>query len=71
VHYLHHPHATGLFSDKIALMHMITETASFPYNLVSRYQKVKPFCDFNEARDDRVEVASARLYANLHLPQER
>jgi len=37
---------------------------------VSRYQKGKTNLDFTEARD-RVAVASAWLYASLHLAPDR
>jgi len=39
---------------------------------VSRHQKGKTILDFNEVRDDGVEVASAGPYANhLHLTPDR
>jgi len=39
---------------------------------VSQNQKRKTNLDFNEATDDRVIMASARLYANhLHLTPDR
>jgi len=39
---------------------------------VSRHQKARTILDFNEARDDRVAVASAGPYTNhLHLTPNR
>jgi len=39
---------------------------------ISRYQKAETILDFNEARDDRVAVASAGPYANyLHFAPDR
>jgi len=58
----------------IACIFNVRQTGSYPSNnlfsrttWVSWHQKGKTSLDFNEARDDGMEVASAGLYANqLH-----
>jgi len=47
-------------------------TASSMTTWVSRYQKGRTICGFNETRDGGVAVASAGSYANhLHLVPDR